>query len=214
MLLRQDIINGLIQKNGYKKYLEIGVAEKYHCFDHINCETKHSVDPCYEIPDISVDYNYESDTFFTLLEQNELDLPSTYKWDIIFIDGLHVSTQVDKDLKNALNHLSENGTIVLHDCNPPTIYHAREVREDETIAENYWNGTVWKVLYKYRATRPDLDIYTVDTDWGVGVITRGQQICCPFDNPFYEFDLFDKNRKEHLNLISEEEFKKIKLNYE
>ena len=70
---------------------------------------------------------------------------------------------------------------------------------------------LWKVLYKYRATRPDLSIYTVDDDWGVGVITRGQQKCCAFDNPFYEFDLFDKNRKEYLNLISEDEFMKTKL---
>jgi len=211
MIFRHQIINSLIQKNKYKTYLEIGVAEKYHCFDIIECETKHSVDPCYEIPDAIVDYKYESDLFFKLLENNDLNILSTFKWDIIFIDGLHISTQVEKDLINSLNHLSDNGTIILHDCNPPTIYHAREVREDDTVAKNYWNGTVWKVLYKYRATRPDLNIYTVDDDWGVGVITRGQQKCCAFDNPFYEFELFDKNRKEYLNLISEDDFIKIKL---
>jgi len=48
MLLRFEIINSLIVKNGYKKYLEIGVAEKYHCFDNIICDMKHSIDPCYE----------------------------------------------------------------------------------------------------------------------------------------------------------------------
>ena len=112
---RYDIINELIGKFNYKTYLEIGVRNPDDCFNIINCETKHSVDPGYESPDSKVDYKFTSDDFFALLESKELNLSPTYKWDVIFIDGLHISTQVEKDIKNSLNHLSENGVIILHD---------------------------------------------------------------------------------------------------
>jgi hypothetical protein len=202
---RYDIINNLIQKYDYKTYLEIGVRNPDECFNLINCETKHSIDPGYENDENQVDYPYTSDNFFRLLENKELNLPTTYKWDIIFIDGLHISNQVEKDIFNSLNHLSENGVIVLHDCNPPNLWMAREDYIIDGIGHS-WNGTVWKSIYKLRATRPDLFICTVDTDYGIGIVKRGKQECCDFNNSFYEYREFEKNKKEHLNLISIEEF--------
>ena len=84
-------------------------------------------------------------------------------------------------------------------------------REDFIIdgVAHGWNGTVWKSIYKLRATRPDLFVCTVDTDFGVGIVKRGQQECCDFDNSFYEYRAFEKNRKEHLNLITIDEYLKI-----
>jgi hypothetical protein len=202
---RYDIINELIKKCDYKTYLEIGVRNPDECFNLINCEIKHSVDPGYEDTENRVDYPYTSDNFFALLENQELNLSATHKWDIIFIDGLHVSSQVEKDILNSLNHLSENGVIVLHDCNPPELWFAREDYVVDRV-HHAWNGTVWKSIYKLRATRPDLFVCTVDTDWGIGIVKRGKQQCCNFNNYFYEYREFEKNRKEHLNLISIEEF--------
>jgi hypothetical protein len=202
---RYDIINNLIQKYDYKTYLEIGVRNSDECFNLINCETKHSVDPGYENDKNQVDYPFTSDNFFRLLENKELNLPATYKWDIIFIDGLHISNQVEKDILNSLNHLSKNGVIVLHDCNPPNLWMAREDYIIDGIAHG-WNGTVWKSIYKLRATRPDLFVCTVDTDYGIGIVKRGKQECCDFNNSFYEYKEFEKNKKEHLNLISIKEF--------
>ena len=207
---RYDIINELIDKFNYKTYLEIGVRNPDDCFNIINCETKHSVDPGYESPDSKVDYKFTSDDFFALLESKELNLSPTYKWDVIFIDGLHISTQVERDIKNSLNHLSENGVIILHDCNPVNIFLAREDFIIDGIPYG-WNGTVWKSIYKLRATRPDLFICTVDTDFGIGIIKFGKQECCKFDNPFYEYRHFETNRKEYLNLISIEEYKNMFL---
>jgi hypothetical protein len=205
---RYDIINELIKKYNYKTYLEIGVRNPDDCFNLINCETKHSVDPGYENDENQVDYQYTSDTFFKLLENKGLNLLTTYKWDVIFIDGLHISNQVEKDILNSLNHLSENGVIVLHDCNPLNLWMAREDFIIDGIAHG-WNGTVWKSIYKLRATRPDLFVCTVDTDYGIGIVKRGKQECCDFNNSFYEYREFEKNKKEHLNLISIEEFNNI-----
>ena len=205
-MLRYNIINYLIKKYDLKNYLEIGVRDPDECFNKIDCYLKHSVDPGHEIKDDRIEYQYTSDTFFKLLENGELDLQPTNKWDVIFIDGLHISSQVEKDIQNSLNHLSETGFIILHDCNPPELWYARE---DYSVNGIYspWNGTVWKSIYKLRATRPDLFVCTIDTDWGIGVVRPGQQQCCDFNNSFYEYREFEKNRKEHLNLITIEEFK-------
>jgi hypothetical protein len=92
---------------------------------------------------------------------------------------------------NSLNHLTENGVVVLHDCNPPELWFAREdfMFEGEAHA---WNGTVWKSIYKLRATRPDLFVCTVDTDYGIGIVKLGKQECCDFNNSFYDFFFFIK----------------------
>ena len=219
---KKNIINHLIQTNSFTKYLEIGVDDPEVNFKLINCSTKHSVDPCIEF-DAFVDYKYSSDGFFSKLEKNELNIPPDYKWDIIFIDGLHISTQVERDFNNSFNHLSENGFILIHDANPPTLWHARE---DYIIegSRRPWNGTVWKSVYKLNALRSDLVVYTIggmgatfnriedgtnDLDWGLAVIHRGEQECCKFDNPFYEYRKFEENRKRYLNTINLEEFYQI-----
>ena len=211
-------INYLIENNNFTKYLEIGVDDPTGNFEHIKCLHKHSVDPCVEFDTDNVDYKETSDDFFKLLDNNKLDLPNDYKWDVIFIDGLHISSQVDRDVNNALNHLSENGFIVMHDTNPPSLHHAREDYRLENGMRAPWNGTVWKCVYKLNATRKDLKIHTVgqvnlefdnDICWGLSIISRGEQECCDFDNSFYEYREFEKNRTRHLNLISIDDFYKI-----
>lgn len=201
-MTRIDIINTLIQKYGYKNYLEIGVYLKEICFNHIQCENKTSVDPDYDMSSEQYDYNMESDQFFNQLRNGLTEFPPDMRWDIIFIDGLHLAPQVERDVINSLEHLSEGGTIVMHDCNPPDEYYAREQFQIGTC----WNGTVWKAFYKFRHTREDLTMWCVDDDWGVGIIQRGSQKLAPADNHFYEYKQFDSNRSEYLNLITTDEF--------
>jgi O-methyltransferase len=204
---RISIINDLITKYDFKSYLEIGVRNTSECFDLINCETKDSVDPGFENPINNVKYKLTSDNFFKELNNGSLDKDLNYKWDIIFIDGLHLSYQVEQDITNSLNHLSENGIIVVHDCNPPTLHHAREdYSNHDTPAMGLWNGTVWKSFYKLRCTNPNLDMCVIDCDWGVGIIKKGSQTLCDLKNEYYEFSIFDKNRELSLNLIHFENF--------
>lgn len=205
-MLRYEIINSLIEENGFKNYLEIGVSDPRDCFDKIVCQNKDSVDPGVEFAENPVKYKMTSDDFFHFLNTNNLDKHPDFKWDIIFIDGLHISTQVMKDVFNALHHLSWNGYIVLHDCNPPSSHLARE---DYYVngKQEPWNGTVWKTIYWLRAHRADISMEVVDTDWGVGIIKKQQSQPIPFDNPFYEYNQMSKNRKRDLGLISVNEFK-------
>jgi glycosyltransferase involved in cell wall biosynthesis len=195
---RIDIINELISKHNYKTYLEIGVRNPDDCLNHIQCELKHGVDPGVE-GDYPVTFNMTSDEFFQI---------NTSTYDIIFIDGLHIDEQVERDIINGLNVLSENGSIVLHDCNPPQIYHAREDYQDHsTPAGPYWNGTTWKAIVKVRSEVNNIYTSVVDTDWGVGIIQKSETPnMIVNDNPYFSYNKFSENRKHYLNLISPEEF--------
>lgn len=195
-----EIINHLIQKYGYKNYLEIGVHTNSHCFDHINIESKVGVDPGYENPNERYDYRMESDDFFDAVRSGLTEFPKNHKWDIIFIDGLHLADQVNRDILNSLQHLSEGGTIVMHDCCPPDENMAREVHT------GFWCGTTWKAFMWFRTHRPDLWMACVDDDYGVGLIRFGQQTLAPNTNPFFEYKNFFANRREYLNLITPEQF--------
>ena len=131
------------------------------------------------------------------------------KFDLIFIDGLHKAPQVKKDIANSLKHLSKNGYIVLHDCNPPTEWHARENFDYKwTPASGSWNGTTWKAFIEARHIE-NVESCCIDTDWGVGVINYNKPLGRPGIclDTFYEFDYFDLNRESLLGLISFEEFK-------
>ncbi|MFQ5339938.1 MAG: class I SAM-dependent methyltransferase [Anaerolineae bacterium] len=173
---RWEIINSLITRFGYKKYLEIGVAEGV-CFYQVCAEHKISVDPGYSVATFKIG----ADQFFDMNRE---------VFDIIFIDGLHVKEQVLRDFGNSLKFLSEGGSIVVHDCNP--------VNEEST--DNLINGTVWEAWAHYRMHRPDLSMAVLDTDQGCGVIRRGRQALFPPTKKM-DFGFLAQNRKRLLNLV-------------
>lgn len=200
---RYELINSVLPNFGDNpKYLEIGVCDPRVCFDYVKTNNKDGVDPGVEFEANPVKYRMTSDEFFSKLESGELDKPKDYQWDVIFIDGLHLSYQVERDIHNALRHLNPLGFVFLHDCNPPDIHMARE---DYYIngEQHPWNGTTWKAFFKYRATEPYLKTCVVDTDWGVGVIRIGKNDSNVSldDNPFYEYNVMAENRQKHLGLI-------------
>lgn len=203
-LYRYELINSVLPMFGPNpKYLEIGVFDPAGCFDLIQTENKDSVDPGVEWEVNPVKYKLTSDEFFLRLDNGTLDKPHNYLWDVIFIDGLHLAPQVEKDIHNALRHLNPKGFIFLHDCNPPDIHMAREdyyVNGEQQL----WNGTTWKAFFKARATNPYIDTCVVNTDWGVGVIRFGannSEVNIE-DNPFFEYNVMAENRTRHLGLIS------------
>ena len=186
---RTDIINHLIKKNNYKRYLEIGVRNPDENLNKITVEHKDGVDPAG-----NCNYPIPSDDFF-----NQLDVDIRY--DIIFIDGLHLDYQVEQDITNSLKHLNEGGTIVMHDCSPIKEEHQVE----EYVVGKTWNGTTWKAYVKFRMIDENLSMYVVDADHGVGIITKGKQTLYP-KSDVLDFKLLDENRKEILNLITPEKF--------
>lgn len=208
---RYDIINFLLStKKANTTYLEIGVRNPDDNFRKIKADKKYSVDPGVEFPENPVDFPVTSDEFFDKLAKGEI-LDKDIKFDLIFIDGLHLADQVWQDILNAEKFVKEDGFIVLHDCNPPSEWHTREkFLYDATPAYKHWNGTTWKAFYKYRR-EGSFSSCCIDTDWGLGIISKqvflgdNSQIA----NVFYEYHVLDSNRKENLNLMSFEDLKRL-----
>lgn len=196
-LTRSQLINILIKKNSYLTYLEIGVntpAQPGYNYDNIKIELKHGVDPS-----VDTTFKMTSDEFF--------EKHITMKYDIIFVDGLHIFEFVYRDIINSLTWLNENGTICVHDCNP-----TKEITQRRERASDVWHGDVWKAILKLRMEEPGVTIYTVNTDEGCAVIQRGSQELFSVkdeNGDIYTFNFFDAHRKNILNLISVREFKKI-----
>ncbi len=207
---RTDIINFLLSLSKEDtSYLEIGVRNPDHNFNHIQATSKYSVDPGFDFIENPVDFKMTSDLFFQKLSAKEI-LSDDIKFDVIFIDGLHLAQQVDRDIINSLRYIKDDGFIVLHDCNPVTEWHAREYSSYfNTPALTLWNGTTWKAFLKWRFNS---SIYSccIDSDYGVGVLSKKYEIGNSIEptNYFFEFGALVENRKEYLNLIDFETFKK------
>jgi hypothetical protein len=163
---RTEIINFLLSKRNEKtRYLEIGVRNPDHNYNHIIADEKYSVDPGLEYDENPVDFKMTSDEFYELLKNNKI-LSSKIRFDVIFIDGLHLAEQVDRDIMNSMKFVKSDGFVVLHDCNPPTEWHAREnYYYYKTPAGQYWNGTTWKAFLKWRFN-PSVNSCCIDSDCG------------------------------------------------
>lgn len=194
MKTRTDLLNFLIQKHGLKSYLEIGLQNVEQNFNKINCKYKSSVDPDKKA---NAMYQMTSDKFFKSWIYEE-------KFDIVFIDGLHTAEQVKKDFENALQVLSPNGFIVLHDLLPEN--YERQIVPIPTPTGS-WNGDCWKFGVMLSAN--EWCFNTVQIDNGCGVYKGNNPPLYRGLMGAFDWETFDKNRKQLLNLVSWDEFVKL-----
>ena len=186
---RWDLIRYLINKNNYKNYLEIG-CDQNQLFSKIEIENKTGVDP-----ESGGNIKTTSDDFF---------LNNTEKFDIIFIDGLHIYEQVKKDILNSINCLNEGGIVLVHDCMPDSL-----AKQAVPRFKMKWNGDVWKAIVDLRQNK-DLDIYTCEMDEGIGIIKKNKNSeILKLDKPINKLKFKDyyNNYKDYLRVISIDEFK-------
>lgn len=186
---RWDVLNYLIRRFEFKKYLEIGVQSGY-CFDQVKCDYKVGVDPD---PTSQSTLKMTSDDFF----KSEL----SEKFDIVFVDGLHEAPQVYKDIVNALSVLNEGGIIVCHDMLPAT----KEAQQVPRI-QSIWNGNCWEAFVQLRASRSDLAMCTLQADHGLGVIMFGEQDLIDLSGVELNWENFCKHQSEWMNTMTVPEF--------
>ena len=178
--MRYDTINQVIQNVGAKSYLEIGFQRGIN-FALIDCKNKLAVDPnpSSHHPSCLV---LDSDSFFETNDQ---------KFDVIFIDGLHVYEQVKRDFENSVQALNKGGAICLHDMSPKNSEYARSFADG-----GQWNGDCYKLVVDLYAGIYKYKYYTgsVIDDHGVTVVFPDQieeREVKPVD---HSFEWFDNNR--------------------
>jgi hypothetical protein len=218
---RLDVLNLITSKIKAKKYLEIGV-DKGKVFLQVNVNKKLAVDPVLKIPfkkklsSCIKDYHnifneyfeITSDKFFEI-KQNHLEALSGI--DLIFVDGLHAYEQAYRDVLNSLKYVSQKGIIIMHDCNPSTESEAKTEcppQNDSTSTEDksgsLWCGDVWKTIVRLRSEQIDLNIFVLDCDFGIGVISKGKNEVLQNINEkeisSLNYSDLDRNRQLLLNL--------------
>ena len=180
---RTSLLNSLVERHGYRSYLEIGQGNRRMNYDWVNCRIKIGVDPDRSL---NAAYQLTSDDFFAI---------NNDAYDLIFIDGLHTAEQVGRDILSSLRVLRPNGTILVHDCNPTT-------REMQLVPQRQltWTGDVWKAWVTLRAERSDLTMYVIDVESGCGLIRRGRQATVRLPAEL-TYEALARDRTALLNLV-------------
>lgn len=139
---RHLVINQLTKPED--NYLEIGVENGF-TFNNTHFINKTGVDPSPSFISDKVAIE-TSDEFFSKLE-------STTKYDAVFIDGMHQSEFVVKDINNTINFLNDGGRILIDDIIPLTYDEQLKIPKkhyyDNGILKygEPWTGDVWKVIF-------------------------------------------------------------------
>jgi hypothetical protein len=185
---RTNVIQWIIDNKKFTSYLEIGVW-KGRNFNSINVERKVSVDPYNGNPT----YRMTSDQFF---EHN------IEKFDLIFIDGLHHSDQLLRDIDGALRSITDKGIILLHDCLPQCEEaQVRSATNKVSGVKGGWTGDCWKAFAHLRATREDLLMLTLNKDHGIGVIFKN--LTQPlYTGPYDTYQDFVDNKSHMMHTCS------------
>ena len=211
--IRVRIIQEIINSIKAKTYLEIGV-QNGSTFLRIRAPKKIAIDPSIKIsmkaksffliynPKNLFNHYFEitSDDFFL----NYKEVLSENKIDVAFIDGLHTFEQSLKDILNCLEYLNEKGIIVMHDCSPRSETIGSAVMSREEAFNPDWSGDVWKTIAYLRNNRNDLNVFVLNCDYGLGIITRGKPEYLldysPEELKNLNYEDFQKDRVKILNL--------------
>ncbi|GEM_PF-843404 len=213
---RTTVIQNIINKMGYKNYVEIGVERGINFFQ-IRCKNKFAVDIKFKIP--GGFENSESEKFYEIPSDEFFAKPPDEivknGIDIVLIDGGHTYKQSLKDLINSLKYLNQNGIIILHDCLPTSESCAAPTWEEATKYTDFqgaWSGEVYKTIINIRR-KENIFCAVLDCDHGVGIVKKGiqenkiQMTDEEIENLTFQ-DLM-KNKEELLNLKPKEWFWKF-----
>ena len=148
---RAALVNRLLADRPDGRYLEIGCAGD-ELFNAVMAADKVGVDPVR-----GGTHRMTSDVYFALNPDA--------RFDVIFIDGLHLYDQVRRDLVNALARIEPDGWIALHDSFP------RDWLEEHVpqIVTSGWTGDGWKVAFELLETE-GVEFRLVAIDHGVLVV--------------------------------------------
>ena len=227
-----DIIHHLARACGYRSYLEVCTATSGLRYAEID---RALFDPChrlmYRCPDdfsdgLPVDFlsrNLRIARCLRAIRRRKL------RYDIILVDPWHLYDTSYRDMTAALRMVADDGAVVVHDCRPP-----REEIATTVYTPGDWAGVTYKAYVDFVMTRDYLRYFTVDSDYGCGLIFNRPRpsllqrwfgarpalseererlfsdwrACGNDYKRIYRF--FDDNHSALLNLVSVEEFVRMK----
>jgi hypothetical protein len=216
---KAHLINHLAEVHGYRHYLELCTATSSGRYAEIERSKLTCSRLMYRCPDgyddgMAIDYRSVDSSIGPCLETIRREGRS---FDIALIDSWHQFETSWRDLIEAFGLIRDDGMLVVHDCLPPRV----EIAGPHYITGE-WCGVSYQAYVDFISERNDLAVYTVDTDYGCGVIRKlaepsgetSTQADAELlgdwrsrrDDPIEAFAFFQSNKQVLLNLISVEEF--------
>jgi hypothetical protein len=166
---KAGLINHLAGVHGYRHYLEICTANtglRYAEIDRsrLTCRRLMYLAPDAHSEALPIDYHSPDRDIGACLARLASD---GYAFDIALIDPWHEYATSWRDLCEAFRLLPVGGSLVVHDCLPDRAEIAGpSFRADE------WCGLTYQAFIDFVMSRGDLDFYTVDVDYGCGVVQK------------------------------------------
>jgi hypothetical protein len=161
-----------------------------------------------------IDFSVESENGEELFEKL---IRSGERFDVVFVDPYHTYSASLRDLVYGLQLVKPNGIVLVHDCFPPN-----EFAASPTFISGEWCGLTFAAYLDVILFKPEIQYFTIDSDYGCGVIYRAGE----FPQFQYasknseliqqwrmlslqeKYAFFEKHHHELLNLISTDEFQK------
>ncbi len=157
-----------------RAYLEVGIRGGHsmalaHC-PMIGIDPRFTLDPKFDLEAADRDppvflFKMTSDEFFA--KNDPLAILGTDCIDFMFLDGMHQSDFLLRDIINSEKFASKNSIIALHDCMPIDIAMTlsrseRLVTPFPVVYPNFWAGDVWRIVPILMKYRPDIKISCMD----------------------------------------------------
>jgi hypothetical protein len=173
---KADLINRIAELRSYRSYLEICNARSGYRYGEIDrailprCHRLVYRCPVGHFDGEPIDFSTEGiDTAECFREIRSRHA----SYDIVLVDPWHEYATTQRDLADALSVLTEDGTVVVHDCLPP--------REDLTkmpFIGGEWCGVTYRAFLDFVVKR-SLEYRTVDIDFGCGIIRKRSDASAP-----------------------------------
>jgi hypothetical protein len=217
---KAHIVNYLAGVRGYRRYLELCCAStgwRYAEIDRsklLDCRRL-----IYRCPDefddgLPVDYRSGTLDIGACLDKIAAEDRS---FDIVLVDSWHEYATSWRDLNEAFRLIGEGGMLVVHDCLPPRA----EIAGPEPMPGE-WCGVSYQAYIDFVTGRDDVAYYTVDADYGCGVVRKlagpsaaratcaGAELLAGWrgqrDDPLAAFAFLQAHKQILLNLITADEF--------
>lgn len=174
---KTDIIHFLSLLRGYRSYLEICTASTGNRYAKIN---QSRFDVCHRLMYRCGDDF--SDGLKIDFRSSDLDITrcvedinrSGFRYDVILVDPFHDYASSFRDLKVALDLVTDGGSIVVHDCLPPT----ENIISPEFVPGS-WCGVTFIAYLDFVMENEAVAYRTIDTDFGCGIIQTGDTLSNP-----------------------------------
>ena len=169
-----DVLRALKDAFGYRSYLENtttmtgGRYREAHDIGWARCNriVYRHVGAMYD--DLSVDFSAPDEDISQCLDSI---CAQKLQFDVALVDAHHTYHCADRDLRELYRLVRRGGAVVMHDCWP---------RDDQIISPTFtpgnWCGVSYKAYLDFVLGNPFLDYFTLDADYGCGVILKSTSL--------------------------------------